>query len=162
MIEMMINTRNKVHQTISKIGHALTRGPALSLDSGVLSSAQEVPYFPTYILKRRRRRASSSPSRPAASMRGLPFPAEAAYNREQSLDFVSPGPPTAPPAAPIPNGVPTPLTDVVPLDPALGGPSSAPPYFPHVNGVNGVNGHGIQQVRFVLFLQLEACLATRE
>ncbi|KAL5526775.1 SAS3 [Sanghuangporus sanghuang] len=71
-------------------------------------------------------------------MRSLPFPAEAAYNREQSLDFTSPGPGT------VLNGVP-PLADVVPLDPALGGPSSAPPYFPHVNGVKGINGHEIQQ-----------------
>lgn len=72
-------------------------------------------------------------------MRGLPFPAEALYNREQSLDFGSPGP-----AA---NGVSVPpLSDPVPLDPALSGPSSAPPYFSHPSGINGVNGHGTQPV----------------
>lgn len=72
-------------------------------------------------------------------MRGLPFPAEALYNREQSLDFGSPGPGA--------NGVGIPpFNDAVPLDPALSGPRSAPAFFSHVTSVNGVNGHVQQQV----------------
>lgn len=71
-----------------------------------------------------------------ATMRGLPFPSETLFNREQSLDFGSP----------VPNGAPV-LTDVVlPLDPALGGPSSAPPYYPPVNGVNGQEIHSFNEV----------------
>ena len=60
-------------------------------------------------------------------MRGRPFPSEALFNREQSLDFGSP----------VPNGAPVSTEVIVPLDPALGGPSSAPAYYSPVNGVNG-------------------------
>ncbi|KAI5119834.1 hypothetical protein M0805_008400 [Coniferiporia weirii] len=68
-------------------------------------------------------------------MRGLPFPSEALFNREQSHDFGSPGP----------NGTPAFNSVAVPIDPMLSLSDAGPAYFHPTNGVNGTDSHILHQ-----------------